>query len=92
MISGYYQVPEYSTIKITPALTQLQLTSGSQIVGGQGHQPGKRPGGTSLDNLIPPMFSGQVNKPKPAPQQPAGSGMQKVRPKIMHVSVFIVSK
>ena len=59
-------------------MTQLQLTSGSQIVGGQ-HQQNKRPGGTSLDNLIPPMFSGQLNKPKPAPQQPAGSGIQKVR-------------
>ena len=27
---GYYQVPEYSTIKLSPAMTQLQLTSGSQ--------------------------------------------------------------
>jgi hypothetical protein len=30
LIPGYYQVPEYSTIKLSPAVTQLQLTSGSQ--------------------------------------------------------------
>ena len=29
-VSGYYQVPEHSTIKLSPAMTQLQLTSASQ--------------------------------------------------------------
>ena len=28
-LSGYYQVPKYTTIKLTPAMTSLQLTAGT---------------------------------------------------------------
>lgn len=48
--AGYYQVPEHSTIKLSPAVTQLQLTSSSQA-GLPSRTPNLNKGG-----LVPPLF------------------------------------
>lgn len=62
LLFGYYQVPEYSTIKLSPALTQLQLTSTA------GARRGERFLSKSPDaRQIPPLFPNEVFHTDPRP-------------------------